>query len=320
MMQQHWRKALMTRFRRISNRYLTLHFFYCQTRKFMRKDEVSGISPGITFYFIMGFIPFLIFSVNVVLFSTAADLDFVVEMVRTYFPERMAATLESDIQRIVGQRSDLWLWVSLFAAAYNFEKGLAILVRATDAKTYGERNRTPSLFRGITSSSELLIHIKSILYAVGLVMAIIISLGLTVFGNILVQWFDSNFNLPSMFLFTWNLLIYAIPFVVLIFYLTIFYLSAPRSYTPRLLHALVTAFIVTLLWLFATIIYRWVLMIVPSIGESYGPLFGIFTMFGWFYYIVTIIIFGLCFIKAWTIFQRKLNGTRKHSIDSDANS
>ena len=303
--------VLINRIKRLSNRYLTLHFFYCQTRDFMRKDEVSGISPGITFYFIMGFIPFLIFSVNVVLFSTAADLDFVIEMVRTYFPERMATTLENDIQRIVAQRSDLWLWVSLFAAAYNFEKGLAILVRATDAKTYGERRSTPSLFRGITSSAEFLIHIKSILYAVGLVMVIIVSLGLTVFGNILVQWFNYNFNLPSMFLDTWNILMYAIPFVVLILYLTIFYLSAPRSYSPHMLHAIVTAFIVTLLWLFATIIYRWFLMIVPSIGESYGPLFGLFAMFGWFYYIVKFIIFGLCFIKAWTIFQRKLDGTRK---------
>ncbi len=303
-------KILTTRLKRFPNRYITLHFFYCRIRKFLRQDEVSGISPGITYYLIMGFIPFLIFSVNVVLFTTAADLDFVLELVRTYFPARMATTLEEDIFRIVGQRSDLWLWVSLFAAAFSFEKALAILVRASDIKIYGDKlKKSMSLF-GKIPLTDFLVHIKAALYAVGLVMVIIISLGLTVFGKILLEWVSASFELSPVIISTSNLAVYAVPFVVLVVYLTIFYISAPHSYTPHLLHAFVTAFIVTILWLFATIIYRWVLVILPSIGESYGPLFGLFTMFGWFYYIVTIIIFGLGIIKAWTIFQTRLNAVR----------
>ncbi len=322
MTQPEWIDEFMTRIKRFPNRYLTVHFFYRQIINFLREDELSGISPGITYYFIMGFIPFLIFAVNVVLFTTAADMDFVINLLHTYFPNRMASTLENDIQHIVNQRSDLWLWVSLFAAAYNFEHGLAILVRATDKKAYGDKKSHASILGGMASSIDFLVHIKSILCAVGLVAAIMISLGLTVFGNILIQWVGDNFTLNPIFLTTWNLLIYAIPFSVLIVYLTIFYLTAPRSYSPRLFHASVTAFIVTLLWLFATIIYRWVLMIIPSIGTSYGPLFGLFTMFVWFYYIVTIIIWGLCFMKAWTIFQQKLDSIRKELAkedDSEAN-
>jgi len=309
-------RTLITRMRRFPNRYITLHFFYCRIRKFLRKDEVSGISPGITYYLIMGFIPFLIFSVNVALFTTAADLDFVVEFVRTYLPARAATTLEEDIFRIVGQRSDLWLWVSLFAAAYSFEKALAILVRASDLKTYGDKLKSSMSIMGKINRADFLVHLKSALYAMGLVMVIIVSLGLTVFGKILLEWVDHSFHLSAVFLSTWNLLIYAIPFVVLVVYLTIFYRTAPHSYTPRLIHSFVTAFVVTILWLFATIIYRWVLMIIPSIGESYGPLFGLFTMFGWFYYIVSIIILGIGVVKTWTIFQKRLDAVRGRNNDS----
>ena len=301
------KKRFIVRLKRLVNRHITLRFFYCKTREYSRCDEVMGISPGITFYFIMGFIPFLIFSVNVILFSTATDIDSVTDMLHVYFPARMADTLEDDINRIVSQRSNLWLWISLFAAAYNFEKGLAILVRASDAKAYGQKGKGSSILKALVSSSEFLVHIKSILYAIGLVISIIISLGLTVFGNILVQIARQNFNLSPIFLDIWNITVYGIPFIVLIAYLTIFYFSAPRSYTPRFLHAISTAFIVTTLWLIATIVYRWMLMIIPNIGESYGPLFGLFTMFGWFYYIVTIIIAGLCFIKSLIIFQHKLD-------------
>ena len=141
----------------------------------------------------------------------------------------------------------------------------------------------------IPCSKDILIHLKSILYAIGLVASITISLGFMVFGNMFVEYVQRDFNSSAIILEIWSIILYGIPFLVLIVNMTIFYMSSPRSYTPRVLHALLTAFIVTILWIMATIVYRWVLMIIPSIGESYGPLFGLFTMFSWFYYIVNII-------------------------------
>lgn len=133
-----FKKKLRQKIRRLSNRYITLYFFFDETSKHLRKDDLFGISPGITYYLIMGFIPFLIFAVNVILFSTVADIDFVINKVHTYCPPQIADTLETDIQRIVKQRSDLWLWVSLLFAAYSFEQALALLVRATDDLAYGD--------------------------------------------------------------------------------------------------------------------------------------------------------------------------------------
>lgn len=299
-------ERIKLRIKRLSNRHITLRFFYCMISEYSKRDEILGISPGITFYFIMGFIPFLIFSVNVILFSTAADIDSVVNILHVYFPTRMADTLEDDINRIVAQRSNLWLWISLFAAAYSFEKGLAILVRASDVKAYKKRKR-PLTMRNIVSCRDVLIHMKSILYAIGLVASIMISLGFMVFGNMFVEYVQKGFDLSNIILEIWSIIMYGIPLLVLIVNMTIFYMSSPRSYTPRVLHALLTAFIVTILWIMATIAYRWVFMIIPSIGESYGPLFGLFTMFGWFYYIVNIIIVGLCLIKTLRDFQHKLD-------------
>lgn len=92
---------------------------------------------------------------------------------------------------------------------------------------------------------------------------------------------------------------YFLPFVVLILFLTIFYLLAPHSYTPKLSHAVIAASLVTVLWLAATGVYSWLLLLIRSIGESYGPLFGLFVLFLWFRYITYIIIIGICFLKAW---------------------
>lgn len=91
-----------------------LYFGINETYNQLQSDDVKGIAPGIAFYFLVGFIPFLIFLVNVILFCTVARLDIVVNMLYAYLPGKAAVTLEADIQRVVAQRSDLWMWMGLF--------------------------------------------------------------------------------------------------------------------------------------------------------------------------------------------------------------
>lgn len=56
---------------------------------------------------------------------------------------------------------------------------------------------------------------------------------------------------------------------------------------------------VTIAWLVATGIYSWFMMVIPSIGEAYGPLMGLFVLFLWFRWIAYIIIIGICILKVW---------------------
>ena len=93
-----------------------LYILYNETRKRLVTDNVRGISPGIAFYFIVGFIPFLIFLVNVILFFAVARLDSIFDILYSYFPTRVALTIEADIQRVVAQRSGLWLWMGLLTS------------------------------------------------------------------------------------------------------------------------------------------------------------------------------------------------------------
>ena len=150
----------------------------------------------------------------------------------------MAETLEEDIQRIIEERSNLWMWMSLLASAYSFEQALALLVRATDDMAYGVQHKRTHPRR--TLRHEFLIHLKAIMFSVGLVLAIIFSLGLTAFGKILLQWASQIFVFPQITVDGWSFFVYGLPFLVLILYLTIFYRAAPKSYTPRLTHAVVT--------------------------------------------------------------------------------
>ena len=266
-----------------------LSFFFTGITKYLRTDELHGLSPGVAFYFIIGFIPFLVFIANVIMFFTVAQLDSIIELLYAYFPGKIAMTIEDDIQRIVSQRSDLWMWMGLLASTISFEQGLAVLVRATDHSYYKD-------------ASIWDVHSKAILYVIGLLLAILLSLGLTVFGNAIVQFLDYEFQLPTVFLSTWSLLRFLLPFLALIMFLTIFYWTAPPNIRCNIAHiktCAIAAFMVTFLWLTATGIYSWIMLFIPSMGECYGSFFGLFVLFMWFQYIALIIIIGIGFIKTW---------------------
>lgn len=98
---------------------------------------------------------------------------------------------------------------------------------------------------------------------------------------------------------TWSWTKYVIPFLALTVYLTIFYLFAPNTNHPTVPSAFVVSSLVTVAWLAATGIYSWFIMIIPSIGDVYGPLMGLFVLFSWFSWITYIIIVGLCLLKSW---------------------
>ncbi len=269
-----------------------------ETRKRLEADDVKGISPGIAFYFIVGFIPFLIFLVNVILFFTVARLDIVVNMLYAYLPVKVAVTLEMDIQRVVAQRSDLWMWMGLLFSLVSFQEGLAVMVRATDREHYEIADRNADSLLKVMKFS-FWVHGKAVIFSVGLIAAIILSLGLLVFGDTVVQLLCQAFPLPEFFLRTWDWVKYVLPFGALIVYLTIFYIFAPYENHPAVLPSMAVSVIVTAAWMAATGIYSWFMLVIPSIGEAYGPLMGLFVLFLWFRWITYIIIMGNCLLRVW---------------------
>ena len=271
-----------------------LYLLINETHKRLETDDVKGISPGIAFYFIVGFIPFLIFLVNVILFFTVARLDIVINMLYAYLPIKVAVTLEADIQWVVAQRSDLWMWMGLLASLVNFQQGLAVMVRATDRENYESADNREKAMK-----LTFLVHGKAVIFSVGLIVAIILSLGLLVFGEAVVQLLCQAFPLPELFLRTWDWIKYALPFGALIVYLTVFYVFAPHEKHPAVLPSMIVSTIVTAAWMAATGIYSWFMLVIPSIGEAYGPLMGLFVLFLWFRWITYIIIIGICLLKVW---------------------
>ena len=279
--------------KRLEPLWQTIWFFYQRFVYYHRISNWFDMASGTTYYFLLGFIPFLVFLVNVMLFVMASQIDAFYGVVSFYLPERMAAPILEDIRRIVSSRSSLWMWVSGLVSMYSFVQGLEILTRATDSLEYGN---TAEMARD--KRHTLRIHLKGVIFTFGLMFVILLSLGLPVYGNTVVHYLDEAYGLPAAFLLAWDILCLVVPFAVLVIWLTFFYIFAPHSYTPPFRHAILTALLVTVLWQAVTTVYSWCMLMVPSMGLAYGSLFGLFALFIWFKFIATAIIYGIEFLMA----------------------
>ncbi len=286
-------KLVQILLKRLTPLWETFYFFYQRFTAYHRIASWFDMASGTTYYFLLGFLPFLVFTVNLMLFVMASQVDAIYGMAAHYLPERMAGPLMGDIQRIMAGRSTLWMWVTGLFSLYSFVQGLVILTRATDSLDYAQ---TEAMTRD--NRHNILVYTKGIIFTFGLMLVIFLSLGLPVFGNSLVYYLNDSLNFPAIFLTLWNFLRVFLPFVVLVVWLTFFYIFAPHSYTPPFRQAFITALLVTCLWLAVTGIYGWCMTLIPNMGIAYGSLFGLFALFVWFKFIVSFIIYGIEFLMA----------------------
>lgn len=281
--------------KRLTPLWETILFFYQRFTDYHRISSWFDMASGTTYYFLLGFLPFLVFTVNLMLFVMASQADTLFGIAIHYLPDRMAGPIISDIKHIMASRNTLWMWVTGLFSLYSFVQGLVILTRATDSLDYAH---TEAMARD--TKHNLLVYVKGIAFTFGLMIVIFLSLGLPVFGNTIVQYYHEDLGMPAAFLTLWNILRILVPFVVLVVWLTCFYIFAPHSYTPPFRQALITAFLVTCLWLGVTAIYSWCMLLIPGMGLAYGSLFGLFALFIWFKFIVSFIIYGIEFLMAFS--------------------
>lgn len=268
-------------------------FFYQRFVGYHRVSSWFDMASGTAYYFLLGFLPFLVFLVNVMIVVMASQIDALYGAVGYYLPERIAGPIMADIRRIVASRSTAWMWVSAVFAMYSFVQGIEILIRATDSLDYA---RTEELAHN--TRQNVLVHIKGIIFTLGLMVVILFSLGLPVFGNAFFQYLNESLVLPWALVLLWDILRFAAPFAVIVVWLTLFYIFAPHSYTPTFRQAALASLLVTCVWLLATGVYSWCMLMIPSMGIAYGSLFGLFVLFIWFKFIATAIILGLEFLMA----------------------
>ncbi len=264
-----------------------LYFARRLVRRFL-DDDVNALAAESTYYFILGLVPFMIFLGNAMLFFAAPQVEFILRLL-TYLPHEVAMTIEGHMYRILQARSSLWMFVGLGTALWTSSQGVDTLIRAMDRAFFGDRNK----------QSYVVVKAKSLVFTLLISFAMILSLGLIVFGNAMVYGATLYFQIPPLFLDLWTLAKYGIPFAAIALSLAAFYQWAPAGKRHDWLSVIVASFLMTFLWLGLTAVYGYYMTHISSMGLTYGSLVGLIVLFVWFHLTAEVIILGGEGIMAW---------------------
>lgn len=263
-------------------------FFLFHTFRRFNRDNGLSLSAEAAYYLIMSFIPFMIFLTHAILFFMAPQISLILKGL-SYLPPEINDVLAPNVYRVLAARSSVWLIIGLGVALWAAAAGMQVLVQASDQTFHEDRNK----------QNWFIVKIKSMIFMLFLTFSILVSLGLTVFGNAVIHAVHHYIGFPDVFWTIWTWTKYLLPFASLIVTLTTYYHFAPYAFRPRWRRSLIVSIFVTLLWLLLTSLYSYYMQNISDMGLTYGSLIGIIALFIWFRLIAMAIIMGSEILMAW---------------------
>jgi len=259
-------------------RDLNLEFLKELFKRF-RKDEVSGLSAELAYFFLLSLFPFLIFLVTLVGYLPISEVN-VLNYLREYAPNGTIEMIEKNLNVIIGSQNGTLLSFGLLATIWSASNGINAIVRAFNRAFDVTENRHFLIARGI-----------SILLTFAMVFVIIIALLLPVFGKQIGVFIFSTFGLSDVFLDIWNALRWIVSAFILFIVFTSLYFFAPNK-KLKVREVISGAFFATFGWMFVSLGFSYYVSSFGNYSATYGSLGGIIVLMIWFYLSGLIIILG----------------------------
>ena len=245
----------------------------------MRKQNISAYAASIAFFFFLSVVPMLIAICTIIPFTPLTEEDLVMA-VTDLTPEMVDPLAESLISDVYNRSAGI-LSVALFAMIWSAAKGVMALMQGLNAVNGVEEKRNYFVIRLIAS-----------LYTVVMLVVVILSLFIMVFGNQLVNLMLHRIpNLVRVVGFAMNFRF------ILVWVILSLLFAAVYAYVPdKKLHfkeQIPGAVFSAVVWS----IFSWGFSIYVARGNTYG-IYGslsiIIIVLLWMYFCMYIIMIGAC--------------------------
>lgn len=238
------------------------------------KTEIGNISSRaaeVSFYMLLSVFPFLLFTISSVVFIPMVYLDKYINLLSSIVPPTAFNIIESLIRSIIGNRSIKLLITSFFLAIWSMSKAVKSLIRGVN-RSYGV-NENRSFFE---------VLFISLIFTAMLLLLLIISMILLIFGEKLGTFVFNLIGMNNYFMYIWNVLRYTIGIIIVIIVLVALYTVTPNT---EVLYkdALPGAVFSTFSWIIVTYIYSFYVNNFSSYDVIYGSLGGIIVLITWLY-------------------------------------
>ena len=244
----------------------------------MRDDHVGANAAQTAYFIMLSFFPFIILLVTLIRYTSITPAD-VYEAARAIFPASMDSFILSLINEVYSKTA-VTVSVSAIVAAWSAGKGFLALMRGMNTIYNVEERR-----------NYIILRLRSALYTVVFVIAIILSLVVLVFGNSIHE--AAVEHMPFLAVVTGMIVrlkgIVGVCFLTVVFMLLYRFVPNRRA---RLLSQAPGALFSSVCWYLFSIGFSIYVEYSPGISNMYGSLTTIVLVMLWLYFCMYIILLG----------------------------
>jgi membrane protein len=253
-------------------------FLYEMYKRFIA-DDVTSLSAQLAYYFLLSIFPFFIFAFTVIGYlpiSTDSTLAFVDKVA----PEKVTQLLQANLHMFLNAKRGWLLVLGLIGTLWSASSGIEAILIALDKAYKVKHERSFWVSRGM-----------ALLFTIGMVIAIVITLLLPVFGKTIEVFATTHFTIPPVVVFIWNLIrwVFSLVFLMLIF--GILYYLGPNTKT-KISEVLPGAALAAFGWIAVSVGFSFYVNNFSNYTLTYGSLGGVIILLIWFYLSGMIIIVG----------------------------
>jgi membrane protein len=236
------------------------------------QDDAGGIAAQLAYYFFLALFPALLFVVALASFFPLYNFnDELMRLVGPIAPEAVVNLLRDQLTSLSNSADGGLLSIGLLMALWSSSAAMVSVIDAMN-RAYDIEDARPWWKR----------RIIAIALTIGLALFILSSFGLIVAGPWLADFLGRHFGLAPAFALTWKIVQWPIVFLLASTGFGLVYYFAPDAdqewvwITPGALMA-------TLLWLLASLAFRFYVVNFGNYDEAYGTLGAIILTLLWFY-------------------------------------
>jgi membrane protein len=242
-------------------------------------DDIPALAAQLTYHLILAFFPFLIFLITLVA-CTPITKDDVLSALYHILPSNTYKIVFDLIQQSVPSRSSTLLPIGMITALWVASGGVTALIRGLNKAYDEEEKRSFWKLKGISA-----------LFTIGLVLAILISISMLVFGKMLGEYVFNYLGVTNLFGAAWNIIRY----IITLAFLTLIFIFLYRYLPHRQLNLKETlpgSIFSTVGWILVSSAFSFYVNNFGSFANMYGNIGGIILLLLWLYWINIIILLG----------------------------
>lgn len=243
--------------------------------------EINSRAAEMSFYLLLSFFPFLMFSISVIAYMPTLQINKYIILLETMIPKSAYDVVSAIIYSAMENKSTSFIVSSFVLTMYTSSRAIRAMIRGANKSYKAKETR-----------SFIKVFFIGVLFTITLLFLIISSMVFLVYGEKIGYFVFGLIGLDKIFIIIWDILRYTIAVLTLVVILISLYKYSPNK-KVKIKDVAPGAIISSLGWIIVSLFYSYYSNNYANYDVIYGSIGGIIVLITWIYLSSWAILIGL---------------------------